>query len=77
MVYLCYLGFAVKNTKKLEIINQKIADLANQKKELEAQMVQSVSKQVASVLIKKRVSNIDIPAFMKKIETVIDEMNAK
>jgi uncharacterized protein YpiB (UPF0302 family) len=61
--------------QKLDSINQKIAELSNQKKAIEEQIVLSVSKQVAAMIIKKHVTNIDVPKFLKKIEEIINEMN--
>ena len=65
----------MKQTKKLNTVNQKIADLLDQKKELENKMIESISKQVATLLIKKRATNIDVKLFLKMIDSVIDEMN--
>ena len=67
----------MKNAKRLEAVNQKIAELTKKQKEIEAKMIDSVSKQVAALLIKKRAANMDIPSFLKKIEKLIDETNAK
>jgi hypothetical protein len=63
----------MKNADKLETINQKIAALATQKKAIENEIIQSVSKQVAAILIKKRATKINIPEFLKKIENIVDE----
>ncbi|MDR3179624.1 MAG: hypothetical protein LBT70_01880 [Holosporaceae bacterium] len=65
----------MKSSKKLDTINQKIAALATQKKAIENEIIQSVSKQVATILIKKHASKINIPEFLKKIENIVDEMN--
>lgn len=65
----------MKQTKKLNTVNQKIADLLDQKKDLENKMIDSISKQVATLLIKKRATNIDVKLFLKMIDSVIDEMN--
>jgi hypothetical protein len=67
----------MKNANKLEAINQKIADLTKQQKAVESKIIDSLSKRIANILIKRRLSNIDVPAFLKKIENIIDEMNAK
>jgi hypothetical protein len=67
----------VKNSKKLEAINKKIAELTKKQIQIESKTIDSVSKQVASLLIKKRAANIDIPAFLKKIEAIINETNDK
>jgi hypothetical protein len=65
----------MKNSKRLESINQKIAELTRKQKEIEDQITDSVSKQVAAILIKKHATNIDIPAFLKKVERIVDELN--
>jgi 3-deoxy-D-manno-octulosonic acid (KDO) 8-phosphate synthase len=66
----------MKNYKKLEILNQKIAKLSCLQKEIEAKILESVSKQIAGILLKKNVSSIDIPAFLKKVENLVDDINA-
>jgi hypothetical protein len=65
----------MKQSEKLDALTQKINALADQKKSLEDEMIQSISKQVAAILIKKRATKIDISAFLKKIDAVVDEMN--
>jgi hypothetical protein len=67
----------MKNANKLETINQKIAVLTKRQKEIESKMIDSLSKRIAALLIKKRLTNIDVPAFLKKIEDIIDGMHAK
>jgi flagellar biosynthesis chaperone FliJ len=66
----------MKNSKKLETVNQKIAELENKKKSLENEMIDSVAKQIAALLIKKRALNMNIPALLKIIEKAIDQTNA-
>ena len=53
---------------------QKIAELVNKKKNLETKMIASMPKHIASLLIRKRASDIDIKEFVKRIEPIIDEM---
>jgi hypothetical protein len=67
----------MKNADKLETINQKIAVLTKQQKEIESKMIDSLSKRIAALLIKKHLTNIDISTFLKKIENIIDNMQAK
>jgi hypothetical protein len=67
----------MQNANKLKSINQKIAELTKQQKTIESKIVDSLSKRIATILIKKRLINIDIPTLLKKIENIIDEMNAK
>jgi hypothetical protein len=67
----------MKQSKKLETINQKISALATQKKTLENQIIQSLSRQIAAILIKKHATKINIPEFLKKIEDIVDEFLAQ
>lgn len=63
----------MKQTKKLDSVNQKIAELTEKKKELESQMIESISKHIATLLIKKHAANINMKSFLKKISQIIDE----
>ena len=63
----------MKQTKKLDKVNQKIAELTEKKKALENQMIESISKHIAALLIKKHASEINMKSFLKKIEQIIDE----
>ena len=67
----------MKQTKKLNLVNQKLAELMAQKKELENEMIGSISKQVAALLIKKHATNIDMKLFLQMVDSVIDEMVKK
>ena len=64
----------MKGTKNLDNLNQKIAELMDKKKQIEDKMIAKISKQIASLLIRKRASDIDIKEFVKRIEPIIDEM---
>ena len=64
----------MSNTKKLDNLNQKIAELVEKRKNLESKMIDSMAKHIASLLIKKRASDINIKEFIKRIEPIIDEM---
>ncbi len=65
----------MKQTKKLESINQKITELISQKRDVENQLIQSISKHIASLLIKKHATNINLKEFIKRISPIIDELN--
>jgi hypothetical protein len=67
----------MRNANKLGVINQKIAELTRQQKTIESKIIDSLSKRIANILIKRHLTNIDVPAFLKKVENIIDEMNAK
>ena len=64
----------MSNTKNLDNLNQKIAELVEKRKNLESKMIDSMARHIASVIIKKRASDIDIKEFIKRIEPLIDEM---
>ena len=65
----------MKQTKKLESLNQKITELMSQKHDVENQMIQSISKHIASLLIKKHATNINLKEFIKRIDPIIDDLN--
>ena len=65
----------MKQTKKLDSVNQKISELMAQKRDLENQMIQSISKHVSSLLIKKHATNINMEDFINRISPIIDELN--
>lgn len=65
----------MKQTKKLDSVNQKISELMAQKRDLENQMIQSISKHVSSLLIKKHATNINMNEFINRISPIIDELN--
>ena len=67
----------MKQTKKLDSVNQKLAELIAKKQELENEMIQSISKQVAALLIKKHATDIDMKLFLQLVDSVIDEMVKK
>ncbi len=65
----------MKQTKKLESLNLKITELMSQKRDVENQLIQSISKHIASLLIKKHATNINLKEFIKRIDPIIDELN--
>lgn len=64
----------MKGTKNLDNLNQKIAELMDKKKQIEDKMIAKISRQIASLLIRKHASDIDIKEFVKRIEPIIDDM---
>lgn len=64
----------MKDTKKLEQINEKIAELQKVQKQLESEYVESLSKDIAKLLLKKRIFSIEKSAILNKIEAVINEL---
>ena len=65
----------MKQTKKLDSVNQKISELMAQKRDLENQMIQSISKHISSLFIKKHATNINMKDFINRISPIIDELN--
>ena len=64
----------MKKSKKLEDINQKIAELTTKKQEIEKQIAIDISKNIADMIIKKNAVSIDMTMLQKKIEQIIDNM---
>ena len=64
----------MKDIKKLEQINEKIAELQKVQKQLENEYVESLSKDIAKLLLKKRIFSIEKSAVLNKIDTVISEL---
>ena len=64
----------MKDIKKLEQINEKIAELQKVQKQLENDYVESLSKDIAKLLLKKRIFSIEKSAVLNKIDTVISEL---
>lgn len=64
----------MKKSKKLEDINQKIAELTIKKQEIEKQIAIDISKNIADMIIKKNAVSIDMAMLQKKIEQIIDNM---
>ena len=60
-----------RNSKRLDAINAKIADLQKLKNKLEDNFVQDASKDVAKLLVKHKTYNIDKSVLLKKIESAI------
>lgn len=64
----------MKETKKLEQINVKIVELQKVQKQLEGEYVESLSKDIARLLIKKRIFSIEKSIILNKIDTAINEL---
>lgn len=64
----------MKDIKKLEQINEKIAELQKVQKQLENEYVESLSKDIAKLLLKKRIFNIEKSIILNKIDAVINEL---
>ena len=70
-------GGIMKTAKKLQQINQKIADLKVLQKELETDFVNDLSKQISKIIIKKNLFDIEKSKILKCIENAFDELFEK
>ena len=64
----------MKNAKKLQQINQKIADLKVLQKKLEDDFVKDLSKQISKIILKKNLFDIEKSKILKCVETAFDEL---
>lgn len=64
----------MENAKKLQQINNKIAELQELQKQLETKYIETLSKEIARIIAKKRAFNLDKSAILKTIETAIDKL---
>lgn len=64
----------MKNAKKLQQINQKIADLKILQKELEDDFVKDLSKKISKIIIKKNLFDIEKSKILECIENAFDEL---
>lgn len=67
----------MKNAKKLQQINQKIADLKILQKELETDFVNDLSKQISKIILRKNLFDIEKSKILKCIENAFDELFEK
>ena len=70
-------GGLMKTAKKLQQINQKIADLKVLQKKLEDDFVKDLSKQISKIIIKKNLFDIEKSKILKCIENAFDEISQK
>lgn len=67
----------MKNTKKLQRINQKIADLKILQKKLEDDFVNDLSKQISKIIIKKNLFDIEKSKILDCVENAFDALVEK
>ena len=67
----------MKTAKKLQQINQKIADLKVLQKKLEDDFVKDLSKQISKIIIKKNLFDIEKSKILKCIENAFEEISQK
>ena len=67
----------IKNAKKLQQINQKIANLKVLQKELETDFVNDLSKQISKIILRKNLFDIEKSKILKCIENAFDELFEK
>lgn len=72
-----YYGGIMKNAKKLQQINQKIADLKILQKKLEDDFVKDLSVQVMKIIRKRNLFNLDKSQILKSVENAFDEISKK
>ena len=65
----------MKNAKRIEQINEKIAELQKIQKQLEDEYIDDVSKDIAKLLLKKKAFNIDKNTLIKEITDLIDKLS--
>ncbi len=65
----------MKNAKRIEQINEKIAELQKIQKQLEDEYIEDVSKDIAKLLFKKKAFNIDKNTLIKEITNLIDKLS--
>ena len=61
-----------KNNKKLNAINAKIDDLQKLKSQLENDFAQSLSEDIAKILVRKNAINLDKSVLLKRIEAIVE-----
>ena len=64
----------MKNAKKLQRINQKIADLKILQKKLEDDFVNDLSKQISKIILKKNLFDIEKSKILECVENTFDEL---
>ena len=67
----------MKNAKKLQQINQKIAELKVLQQELETDFVNDLSKQISKIILKKNLFNIEKSKILECVENAFDELFEK
>ena len=67
----------MKNAKKLQQINQKIAELKVLQQELETDFVNDLSKQISKIILKKNLFDIEKSKILECIENAFDEISKK
>jgi len=67
----------MKNAKKLQQINQKIAELKVLQQELETDFVNDLSKQISKIILKKNLFDIEKSKILECVENAFDELFEK
>jgi len=67
----------MKNAKKLQQINQKIADLKILQKKLEDDFVKDLSKQISKIILKKNMFDIEKSKILECVENAFDALFEK
>ena len=64
----------MKNSERLEQINQKISQLQKMQKQLETKYIENITKKITKILIKKQAFKINKKILIKEIENVIKKL---
>ena len=62
----------MKNSERLEQINQKITQLQKMQKQLEEKYIENITRKIIKILTKKKIFKINKNALIKEIENVIN-----
>lgn len=65
----------MKNSERLEQINQKITQLQKMQKQLEEKYIENITRKIIKILTKKKIFKINKNALIKEIENVIKKLS--
>ena len=65
----------MKNSERLEQINQKITQLQKMQKQLEEKYIENITRKIIKILTKKKIFKINKNALIKEIENVIKRLS--
>lgn len=65
----------MKNSERLEQINQKITQLQKMQKQLEEKYIENITRKIIKILTKKKIFKINKNTLIKEIENVIKKLS--
>ena len=65
----------MKKQNKLQLIEAKIEELQKIQKQLEEEFISDLSNQIAKLLIKKKLFNLEKSEILNRIEKTLDEIS--